>query len=81
MVNLFIIIFLKCSFDAKALLERLRNKRMMFVGDSLNRNQWESMVCLVQSVLQWDKKTLVKNGSLNVFRAEVLPINPSTQFP
>lgn len=44
---------------------------MMFVGDSLNRNQWESMVCLVQSVLQWDKKTLVKNGSLNVFRAEV----------
>ncbi|KAF3336967.1 protein ESKIMO 1-like protein [Carex littledalei] len=57
-------------FDAISLLERLRNKRMMFVGDSLNRNQWESMVCLVQSVLQWDKKTLVKNGSLNVFRAE-----------
>ncbi|KAJ4772714.1 Protein trichome birefringence [Rhynchospora pubera] len=57
-------------FDAKAFLERLRNKRMMFVGDSLNRNQWESMVCLVQSILPWDKKTLVKTGSLNVFRAE-----------
>ncbi|CAM0955933.1 unnamed protein product [Alopecurus aequalis] len=57
-------------FDAKLLLEKLRNKRMMFVGDSLNRNQWESMVCLVQSEAPWDKKKLVKNGSLNVFRLE-----------
>ncbi|XP_020103608.1 protein ESKIMO 1-like [Ananas comosus] len=54
-------------FDAKALLEKLRGKRLMFVGDSLNRNQWESMVCLLQWVAPWDKKTLVKNGSLNVF--------------
>ncbi|KAF0925788.1 hypothetical protein E2562_018444 [Oryza meyeriana var. granulata] len=57
-------------FDAKLLLEKLRNKRLMFVGDSLNRNQWESMVCLVQSEAPWDKKSLVKNESLNVFRLE-----------
>ncbi|KAG8085275.1 hypothetical protein GUJ93_ZPchr0010g11185 [Zizania palustris] len=57
-------------FDAKLLLENLRNKRLMFVGDSLNRNQWESMVCLVQSEAPWDKKSLVKNESLNVFRLE-----------
>ncbi|CAL9106051.1 unnamed protein product [Musa textilis] len=57
-------------FDARVMLERLRGKRLMFVGDSLNRNQWESMVCLVQSVVPWDKKTLTKNGSLNVFRIE-----------
>ena len=44
----------------------------MFVGDSLNRNQWESMVCLVQSVIPKGKKKLVKNGSLNVFTAEVV---------
>jgi hypothetical protein len=46
----------------------------MFVGDSLNRNQWESMVCLVQSVVPWGHKTLqkfVNNGSLNVFTAHV----------
>ncbi|KAF8720063.1 hypothetical protein HU200_024835 [Digitaria exilis] len=57
-------------FDAKLLLEKLRNKRLMFVGDSLNRNQWESMVCLVQAEAPWDKKSLVKNGSLNVFRLQ-----------
>jgi hypothetical protein len=38
------------------------------VGDSLTRNQWESMVCLLLEA----KKTLekfVNNGSLNVFTA------------
>ncbi|CAL9187793.1 unnamed protein product [Musa hybrid cultivar] len=57
-------------FDARLLLERLRGKRLMFVGDSLNRNQWESMVCLVQSAIPRGKKTLTKHGSVSVFRAE-----------
>ncbi|KAJ0255395.1 Protein ESKIMO 1 [Hirschfeldia incana] len=58
------------KFKAKLLLEKLRNKRMMFVGDSLNRNQWESMVCLVQSVVPPGRKSLNKTGSLSVFRIE-----------
>ncbi|KAL1125034.1 hypothetical protein V6Z11_A13G016000 [Gossypium hirsutum] len=51
-------------------LEKLRNKRLMFVGDSLNRNQWESMICLVQSVVPAGNKSLNKSGSLSVFRIE-----------
>ncbi|XP_050250798.1 xylan O-acetyltransferase 1 isoform X2 [Quercus robur] len=58
------------KFKARLLLEKLRNKRLMFVGDSLNRNQWESMVCLVQSVVPPGRKSLNKTGSLSVFRIE-----------
>ncbi|KAM7271077.1 hypothetical protein ACFE04_030291 [Oxalis oulophora] len=58
------------KFKARLLLEKLRNKRLMFVGDSLNRNQWESMVCLVQSVVPPGRKSLTKNGSLSIFRVD-----------
>lgn len=58
------------KFKARLLLQKLRNKRLMFVGDSLNRNQWESMVCLVQSAVPSGRKSLNKTGSLSVFRIE-----------
>ncbi|XP_059298719.1 xylan O-acetyltransferase 1-like [Lycium ferocissimum] len=58
------------KFKPKLLLEKLRNKRLMFVGDSLNRNQWESMICLVQSGVPSGRKSLNKTGSLSVFRIE-----------
>ncbi|KAL8552184.1 hypothetical protein ACS0TY_001031 [Phlomoides rotata] len=58
------------KYKPRLLLEKLRNKRLMFVGDSLNRNQWESMICLVQSVVPEDRKSLNKTGSLSVFKIE-----------
>lgn len=58
------------KFKPKLLLEKIRGKRLMFVGDSLNRNQWESMVCFVQSVVPPGRKSLTKTGSFNIFRIE-----------
>ncbi|KAF3514837.1 hypothetical protein F2Q69_00000037 [Brassica cretica] len=50
--------------------EMLRGKRLMFVGDSLNRGQWISMVCLLQSVIPRDKQSMSPNAHLTIFRAE-----------
>lgn len=58
-------------FNATALLERLRNKRLMFVGDSLNRGQWVSMVCLLESWISPKLKSMHDNGSSNIFKAIV----------
>uniref|UniRef100_A0ACD5WWI5 Uncharacterized protein n=1 Tax=Avena sativa TaxID=4498 RepID=A0ACD5WWI5_AVESA len=38
-------------FDARKVLAMLRGKRLVFVGDSLNRNQWESMMCLLREAV------------------------------
>ncbi|XP_057470878.1 protein trichome birefringence-like 34 [Actinidia eriantha] len=56
-------------FKATALLERLRGKRLVFVGDSLNRDQWVSMVCLVESAIPPTLKSKKINGSLITFKA------------
>lgn len=44
-------------FDARRILEQLRGKRVVFVGDSLSRTQWESMICLLMTGVE-DKKSV-----------------------
>ena len=59
-------------FNATRLLEKLRNKRLVFVGDSLNRNQWVSLVCMVEASIPDNRlKMRVFNGSLISFKAFV----------
>ncbi|KAK4483801.1 hypothetical protein RD792_011006 [Penstemon davidsonii] len=42
----------------------------MFVGDSVNRNQWESMVCLLQTAIAPGKATWKIGAPLSVFAVE-----------
>lgn len=72
---------LGCSFrrfNARDLLWRLRGKRLMFVGDSISRSQWESMVCLLQAVIPDNKKTIISRSTLTIFKA--LDYKASVEF-
>ncbi|KHN19212.1 hypothetical protein glysoja_041564 [Glycine soja] len=39
-------------FNATKMLELIRGKRLVFVGDSINRNQWESMLCMLLGAIK-----------------------------
>ncbi|GLT92920.1 hypothetical protein SLE2022_107310 [Rubroshorea leprosula] len=58
------------NFNATLMLETLRGKRMMFVGDSLNRGQFVSMVCLLHRVVPGHAKSMETFDSLTVFTAK-----------
>ncbi|XP_072967012.1 probable xylan O-acetyltransferase 10 [Typha angustifolia] len=66
------------SFNATLMLEMLRGKRLMFVGDSLNRGQFVSMVCLLHRVIPENAKSMETNDSLTVFKAK--DYNASIEF-
>lgn len=44
----------------------------MLVGDSIMRNQWESLVCLVQGVVPTARKTVTYSGPSMAFHALVI---------
>ncbi|TVU47438.1 hypothetical protein EJB05_07041 [Eragrostis curvula] len=56
-------------FDPVRVLEQLRGKRMLFVGDSLLLGQWLSFVCLVNSVVPYTARSMERSSSLNVYTA------------
>ncbi|KAL6125501.1 hypothetical protein ACLB2K_073558 [Fragaria x ananassa] len=62
----------RCSiprFDALKFLGKMRRKRIMLMGDSIMRNQWESLVCLVQGVVPTARKRVTYNGPSMAFHA------------
>ncbi|XP_020237224.2 protein trichome birefringence-like 33 isoform X3 [Cajanus cajan] len=57
-------------FNASLMLEKLRGKRMMFIGDSLNRGQYVSLVCLLHQLIPEHAKSMESFDSLTVFTAK-----------
>ncbi|XP_039033916.1 protein trichome birefringence-like isoform X2 [Hibiscus syriacus] len=51
------------------MLEILRGKRVVFVGDSLNRNMWESLVCILKNAAKTPENVYEAHGR-HYFRGE-----------
>ncbi|KAF3436546.1 hypothetical protein FNV43_RR23638 [Rhamnella rubrinervis] len=49
-------------FNATRMLELIRGKRLVFVGDSINRNQWESMLCMLFGAINDPKRVYETHG-------------------
>ncbi|KAK4714422.1 hypothetical protein R3W88_020329 [Solanum pinnatisectum] len=58
-------------FNGRDMSRRLRGKRVIIVGDSLNRNQWESLACLLYSTIPPSRIHLdLSSGYYKVFNAK-----------
>ncbi|CAM8937405.1 unnamed protein product [Rhodiola kirilowii] len=51
-------------FNGVEFLERMRGKKMMFVGDSLSLNQWQSLSCMLLAGVPNAKYSLVRGDGL-----------------
>ncbi|KAK9704771.1 hypothetical protein RND81_07G010000 [Saponaria officinalis] len=49
-------------FNATNMLELIRGKRLVFAGDSINRNQWESLLCLLMGAVKDPRKLYETRG-------------------
>ncbi|KAK3184716.1 hypothetical protein Dsin_032002 [Dipteronia sinensis] len=54
-------------FNGQDFLSRLGGKSIMFVGDSLSLNQWQSLTCMLHKTVPQAKYTSVRNGGLSTF--------------
>ncbi|XP_010499424.1 PREDICTED: protein trichome birefringence-like 38 [Camelina sativa] len=52
-------------FDGAAFLRKYRGKRIMFVGDSLSLNMWESLGCMIHASVPNAKTTFTKRTPLS----------------
>ncbi|CAK9152590.1 unnamed protein product [Ilex paraguariensis] len=67
-------------FDGMDFLRRWRGKKIMFVGDSLSLNQWQSLACMIHAAVPNAKTTSVRQTILSSVTFEVSLVCPST-FP
>ncbi|XP_014508207.1 protein trichome birefringence-like 43 [Vigna radiata var. radiata] len=54
-------------FNGEDFLTRLRGKSLMFVGDSLSLNQWQSLTCMLHVALPSAPYSIVRNGGVSIF--------------
>ncbi|KAM5578283.1 hypothetical protein ABKV19_008542 [Rosa sericea] len=61
-------VFCFCRFNGLNMLQKWRGKKIMFVGDSLSQNQWQSLTCMLHSWVPNSKYSFIplRNGIASV---------------
>nr|XP_016497217.1 PREDICTED: protein trichome birefringence-like 41 [Nicotiana tabacum] len=54
-------------FDGRAFLKKFKGKSIMFVGDSLSRNQWQSLICLLYTSEPKANYNATRVGDVSIF--------------
>ncbi|CAN7079488.1 unnamed protein product [Brassica oleracea var. botrytis] len=54
--------FVQTRLNGGKLLEMIRGRRLAFVGDSLNRNMWESLVCILKGSVKVKSQVFEAHG-------------------
>ncbi|XP_030520466.1 protein trichome birefringence-like 38 [Rhodamnia argentea] len=54
-------------FGGRNFLKKLRGKRIMFVGDSLSLNQWQSLTCMLHAYVPEAKYAFSRTADLSTF--------------
>ncbi|XP_022741163.1 protein trichome berefringence-like 7 isoform X3 [Durio zibethinus] len=65
-------------FNVHNVLEMLRDKRIVFVGDSMSRTQWESLICLLMTGVEDKKSVYEVNGNKITKRIRFLGVRFSS---
>ncbi|KAK8589015.1 hypothetical protein V6N12_023424 [Hibiscus sabdariffa] len=54
-------------FNAEDFLRKFKGKKIMFIGDSLSLNQWQSLTCMLHSSLPRSNYSIHREGQLSTF--------------
>ncbi|KAJ0111249.1 hypothetical protein Patl1_02411 [Pistacia atlantica] len=57
-------------FNGLYFLEKWRGKKIMFVGDSLSLNQWESLACMIHAWVPNTKYSVIRTNGLSAVTFE-----------
>ncbi|CAL9771340.1 unnamed protein product [Musa acuminata subsp. burmannicoides] len=55
-------------FDGVGFLAKMRGKTVMFVGDSLGRNQWQSLICMLAAAAPQSQTQFVRGEPLSTYK-------------
>ncbi|GKV17251.1 hypothetical protein SLEP1_g27782 [Rubroshorea leprosula] len=65
-------------FNVQNVLQMLQNKRVVYVGDSMSRTQWESLICLLMTGIEDKKSVYEVNGNKITKRTRFLGVRFSS---